>query len=136
MWRNILGVVAAIIAGSIAIMIVEGFSHFLYPYPEGLDFSDNEATSAFISSLPVAAKLLVALSWAIGSFVAAVVTSLIVKTRKLQLSLLDGVILMVFGIINMIVIPHPTWFWFVGIAVFIPFAWFGYYLLAREKEKT
>ncbi len=132
MWRNILAVVAGIIAGIIAIMIVEGFSHFLFPYPEGLDYKDKVALAQYIKTLPAGALLLVALAWASGSFVAAVVTTLIAREKQLQLSILDGAILMIFGIINMLRYPHPVWFWILGIAVFIPFAYLGYYFWRKK----
>lgn len=132
MWKNILAVLAGIVAGTVAIMIVEGFSHFLYPYPQGMDFADKEAMTAYISSLPVAAKWMVILAWAVGSFVAASVTTLIAKVRQQHLALLVGAILMIFGIFNMASFPHPLWFWVVGIAVFIPFAWLGHFMLSRK----
>ncbi|MCF8372950.1 MAG: hypothetical protein K9H64_15115 [Bacteroidales bacterium] len=132
MWKNILAVLAGIVAGTVAIMIVEGFSHFLFPYPPGLDFADKEAMTAYMGSVPIAAKWMVILAWATGSFVAAIVTTLIAKTRQQHLALLVGAILMVFGILNMTSFPHPLWFWIVGIAVFIPFAWLGNFLLMRK----
>ena len=133
MGRNILAVVVGVVIGSFAIMIVEGFSHFLYPYPEGLDHSDQKAMAAYVATLPNAAILFVVLAHAVGAFVMAVVTTLIATSRQLLLSFVGGLVLMAGGVAMMFKIPHPDWFPFVDLLVYLPFAWFGSYLITRKN---
>lgn len=37
------------------------------------------------------------------------------------------------GIINMVMIPHPVWFWILGIIVFLPSAYAGYRVAPARK---
>lgn len=117
--------IAGLIAGGIATYIVEAFSAKYYPLPEGIDPGNIEAMKAHIASLPIGAYLFIILAWAMGSLAGGFVAGIIVKEKATLYALIVGAILMSFGLINLIMVPHPVWFWFAGMSVYLPFAWMG-----------
>ena len=125
MGRNILAVVAGLFAGVIGIFLIEGVGHAVYPPPAGMDFNNPEQLREMMANMPVGALLMVAVAWAMGSFAGGVVAALIAMKSKITMSLIVGGLLMVAGIANMLMIPHPAWFWIVGLAVYLPFAYLG-----------
>jgi len=123
MARRILGVLAGVVAGVVAIMIVEMIGHAVYPLPPGLDPRDREAIAAFIKSAPLGVMLFVLAAYAIGSFVAGLLARLLGRTRPP--ALVAGAILMALGVVNLVMIPHPVWFWAVSLVLYVPLAWAG-----------
>lgn len=132
MIRNILAIVAAIIVGSLVIFGVEQLGHVFYPPPEGLELTNPEAMEAYMNNAPTGALLLVALAHAIGALVVGVVVTLISRKSERNASLIGGVVLLLFGLINLIMIPHPHWFMWLDLAVYVPFAFIGHRLVYRE----
>jgi uncharacterized protein YacL len=49
-----------------------------------------------------------------------------------------GAIFLAAAVVNLLLIPHPVWFWVVGVAVFLPTAYLGARLGATSgpKERT
>ena len=46
-----------------------------------------------------------------------------------------GVLFLAGGIVNMLLLPHPVWFWVLGVAVFLPSAYLGAKLGAAPGSK-
>jgi len=116
---------AGLIAGCIVIFFVEAIGHKVYPPPPNIDLNDPEALKRIINDAPAAALLFVILSWALGSLAGGFIASLIASASKMNNSLVVGGVLMILGIINMLMIPHPIWFWILGLLVYIPCAYLG-----------
>jgi hypothetical protein len=125
MLRNILAIVAALIAGCVAILVIEITGHQLYPPPGNIDLNNEEALKTYFSNAPAVIFLFIILAYAVGSFISGLVASLIAAHNKLKKALTLGWILMGFSIYNLITIPHPVWVVICGILVFIPFAYIG-----------
>ncbi|MGG3739077.1 hypothetical protein [Aeribacillus pallidus] len=123
--RTFLAVVAGLVAGGVAIFFLETISHIFYPPPADININDPDALREFIQQAPVGALVLVAVAWAVGSFVGGLVTQLIAKRHQRRLPLVTGGILMAMGLLNLILLPHPIWFWVVGLAVYLPMAYVG-----------
>jgi len=125
MLKKILLIIAGIITGTIIIYLVELVGHFFYPPPEEINTTDLEALKQIISDLPVGAFVFVLLAYALGSFGGALLTATISKSSKVVNAVIVGAVLMIFGIINLLMIPHPVWFSIVSIFTYIPCAYFG-----------
>lgn len=123
--RKFLSILLGIILGSIAVFIVETIGHLIFPPPAGIDVTDPEQLKQVIEQLPIGALIFVLLAWAIGSFVGGYVTSKVAKTDSIRFSLITGGVLMAFGVINIVMIPHPTWFAIIGLSVYLPCAYYG-----------
>lgn len=125
MGRKIAAFFAGLISGIIMIAIIESVGHLIFPLPAGIDPQNMENLAVNMDKIPLGAKLFVLLAWAAGSFTGALIAALISKESKLPIGLGIGTLLMLFGIFNMIMLPHPLWFWIIGILIFLPSAWLG-----------
>jgi 4-hydroxybenzoate polyprenyltransferase len=125
MGRSILAVVAGLVLGVVIIAAVEYMSHMVYPPPPGLDMKDPEAMKAMVANLPVGALLFLLLAWALGSFGGGWLAARLSQRLQTRHAMIVGALLMLAGIMNMIMIPHPAWLWVLGIAVYLPAAYLG-----------
>ncbi len=130
--RRVWAVIAGVLAGSVIMVVVETLGHKIYPVAMNLETATKEAKEEFMKTIPVEAMLMIILAWAIGSFIAGIVSTLISKENTSFAALRSGAVLLAFAIVNMISIPHPIWFWIAGLLVFIPFAWLGFKLLSTK----
>ncbi|MFY0671760.1 MAG: hypothetical protein JXQ87_00065 [Bacteroidia bacterium] len=132
MGRNVLALVAAIVFGSLVVWLVEKLGHTLYPYPEGMDPTDYEAIKEYIKTAPTGAMLMVILAHFLGALASGIVVTKIAKSSHFVFAIISGAIFMVFGIMNIMMIPGPTWFAIADLATYIPGALIGY-LLVKPK---
>ncbi|MDQ3048621.1 MAG: hypothetical protein M3R27_13815 [Bacteroidota bacterium] len=135
MLRNILSILGGLITGILFIFIIEGVAHALYPPPSGIDLRDPAVFKEFISTLPVAAGLLILTAYAAGSFFGGLVASLIAVRMKLSKAITIGGILMGLGMFNMITLGHPLWMILFGIVVFVPFSYLGGYMGVKLSHR-
>jgi hypothetical protein len=110
----------------IAMTIINFISAAMYPLPDTLDLSDSVAMSAYIAQLPILAKLMVLLGWIVAAFVAGFVAAkLAPEGKSRQMAMIAGAILMLGGIINAFMLPHPMWMLIIGLLQYIPLAHIG-----------
>jgi hypothetical protein len=125
MLRSILAVVSGIIVAFSVITIAGLVGHALWPAGDNVDFADRESVRAFIAKMPVAALVFVAVSDGVGTFVGAVAVAAIARRRKVTLAMTLGALVMAAGVGNLVLIPHPAWFWVADLAVYLPAAYAG-----------
>jgi hypothetical protein len=130
MIRKILGVVAGVVAGGLVVFAVEAVGHAVFPPPPGLDTSDPETMKTMMQSLPVGALLCVVVAWVLGAFAGGAVAALV--GRSLGPALVTGALQLLFGIVTMVMIPHPLWMIALGIVLPLPAAWAGGTLVRRS----
>ena len=117
MLRQILGVIAGIIAGSVCVWAVETINHTIYPFPPGMKTNDMDSFKAYVENLPVLGKLIVILGYALGAVAAGFISTKIARNGKPVAAIICGLIFLSFTIYNMYVLPTPVWFWVLGILV-------------------
>lgn len=122
--KNFIAVVAGLAAGMFIIIIAEFISSSAYPLPADLNFTDKNSLKEYIENVPSGALMIVLAAWALGSFAGGLVSSLI-SDKRIKSALITGGVLLLLGLINLITLPHPLWFWISGLAVFFPFAYAG-----------
>lgn len=125
MLKKILVIIAGVVTGTIIIFLVESLGHLIYPPPKGIDVHDIEALKDMMKEIPLGALLFVLLAYALGSFCGGLISGLLSKSSKIINSIIVGAVLMTFGIINLLMIPHPFWFSIVSTLTYIPCAYFG-----------
>ena len=130
--RSVISVVVGIIAGVLAIALVEAVGHQVYPPPEGIDVNDREAMKEMVDSAPVGALLFVLAAWAIGAAVGGWLAVRLGGSGP-RGPFIVGLVLLAFGVTNMLMIPHPTWFFVVGVILFLPAALGGGRLAHRPE---
>ena len=130
MLKRILSVLGGIGVAFLIIMLNESVVMKIYPLPVGIDPNDAEAMKHLI--IPVGALVLLMVGYAIASFAAGIVSSMISGRENAQPALIAGGILTVGGIINMIEIPHPWWFMILNVLIYIPFAYRGFMIVKKK----
>lgn len=123
--RNFLSVAGGVIAGAIIVALVEWVGHRMYAPPPGMDFSDPDAVRAMMKDIPRGALAMVLVAWALGAFVGGWVAAHFAKSSPVRAALIVGVVLLLLGVMTMVTLPHPLWFWVVGIILFLPCAHLG-----------
>jgi len=130
--KRVLPILAGLVTGWIVIFILEAVSHQFYPPPEGLDFTNKEAVTTFMETLPTGAFVMLLAAWMIGTFTGGIVGGLINKLAWRNTAIIIGVILALGSIINMTLIPHPTWLMVVASVGYVPMAYFGARIISRK----
>lgn len=133
MFKNLFATLAGLFTGILIIAGVEMLGHTLYPPPQHLSEKDSAAWEAYMQTAPLGAILFILLAWALGSFCAGIVSSLI-KRDSSKPALLCGTLLLFSGIFNLVSFSHPIWFWPAIAFIFIPMAWLGFWIVNKKRE--
>ncbi len=107
MVRTIVAILLGVFAGAIIVALVEGASHIIWPPPEG-NLQDPEFLKSIMHEIPFGAKMGVLVAWGLGVFGGGIIARFI-SHRHTYAAWTVGVIILGFGMMTMIAIPHPTW---------------------------
>ncbi len=130
--KNILAVVAGIVAGSAVNMGIIMISGHIIPPPDGADLTTSEGLKAAMPLMQPKHFLFPFLAHALGTFAGALLAGFIAASRKMTLALAIGFVFLAGGLINVFMLPSPLWFTIVDLAgAYIPVA----YLAGRLVEK-
>ena len=129
--RRVLAVLAGVGVGVGIIFAVEAINSWLY-VPPGLDLNDLDAMRAYMRELPAAALLIVLLGWGLGALAGGWVAARV--GRGFAPARWVGIILLGVALFNLLSLPHPLWFWIVGILVFVPAAELGARLAGASPD--
>jgi hypothetical protein len=137
--RGVIGVVLGIVAGMAFMMSLHMASALVYPLPEGVTFSSQEPEKQarlkeWFSTLPAGAFVLATASHGLGCMAGAFVAMLIAGRRSQKPAVIVGVIFTFAGIMNLFSIPHPAWFPFVDVPIYLVLALVAGVLLKRKGE--
>ena len=132
--KKVLAVIAGMVAGGIAMSIVQMISSLLHPMPANLSLSDTEGVREWISNLPASAFAIVLFSHSLGAYVAAVVCRLIVGEKWRRGTLIIAGLFTLAGIANSIIIPQPIWVSLVDVVVYFPAALLGESMIRNSKR--
>lgn len=134
MLKSIGSVVLSVIVAAGVIYLFEYCSHLLFPTPEGLDTSNQQALSEWINTLPPMAMWLIVISWFFGSLIGSLVLSRIDPMNFKRGIITFGVVLVSTTIMNLYTIPHPMWMWPAGILAVLIGLWAGPNLLNAFRK--
>jgi len=123
--RDLGCVIGGAVAGVIVIAVVETVSSMIYPLPSGFDPGDMEALKAHAAQLPLGAFLLVLAGWGGGNLLGSWLATRVAPARHSHPGVIVGVILLAAGIANMLMLPHPAWFWVAALVMFPVCTYFG-----------
>ncbi len=123
--KNILAVIAGFVVGSVVNMALLKINGTLIPLPEGADVSSMEGLKASMHLFePI---ILVPLFRSgTGTFVGAYLAAFIAASHKMKFAYVIGILFLLGGIANSLMLPSPVWFTFLDIIVaYIPMAYIG-----------
>jgi hypothetical protein len=137
---GVIGVVLGIVAGMIFMMSLHMASTLVYPLPEGVSFMGQEPANQarlkeWFSTLPTGAFLLAIACHGLGCMAGAFVAMLVSGRRSLVPPLIVGVFFTMGGIMNLSSIPHPSWFAFVDLPIYLVLASVAGLLLKRKGDE-
>lgn len=123
--RSILAVIGGMLVAFVAIIVIESIGVKLYPPPPGLNPTDPESLKALVASMPLAAKLCVLLAYAAGSVAGGWVAARLAPRAKMMHAMIVAALLFGAGLMNLMTIPHPVWFWVASSGIYWLGAWSG-----------
>jgi len=103
-------VVLGVIVAVVFIIAIEALGHSVYPVPEGLDITDTEAMQAYVTGLPIGALLFVMGAWLVATLAGGLLACFIARETPLVYSAVVGGLVLLGTIINLMSVPHPSWF--------------------------
>ena len=125
MLRNILALMAGIIAGVAAIGVIQWLNFQLFPPPPGLDPEMPEDVARILQQVSPWAIVLLEVSYVAGALASGFVAARLARPRPMALALTMGAVFTLFNIANLLQIPHPLWLAVLTTATFLPLAWLG-----------
>ena len=135
--KNILAVIAGLILGSTVNMGLIMLSGYIIPPPGGADVTTMEGLQESIHLFEAKHFIFPFLAHALGTFFGAFIASLIAANHKMKMALIIGVLFLIGGITNIIMLPSPAWFTILDlVGAYMPMAWLGlksYNVIKKEN---
>ncbi len=132
--RNILAVIIGAIFGSMVNMGIILTSSYIIPPPDGADVTTMEGLKASMHLFEPKHFVLPFLAHALGTFAGALLTAIIAISHKMKFALGIGILFLVGGTINVLMLPSPTWFTILDLAgAYIPMGYLGGKLVLNKK---
>jgi hypothetical protein len=130
--RNVIAVVAGFVAGSVVNMGLILVSGKVIAPPAGADVTTMEGLKASLHLFEPRHFVFPFLAHALGTFVGAVVATMLTPARQAGPALAVGVLFLCGGIANVFMLPGPAWFNTLDLLLaYLPCAWLGHRLVAR-----
>lgn len=124
MIKNILAVLLGVVIGGVVNMGIVLLGPLLVPPPAGVDMTTVEGMTAGMELLGPQHFLAPFTAHALGTFVGALTTCLVVVSHRTALVYLVGGFYLIGGIVASTMIPAPLWFILLDLVVaYIPMAW-------------
>lgn len=126
--RRILGVILGFVVASAVMLLVEFTNGHLF-YPElgaaAKQVKDAAQMKALMAQAPVGSLVVVIVGWLLGSIAGGWAATRIARSESAAPAISLGLLLLLAGISNNLMMPPPLWFWVVSLAVFFPGTWYG-----------
>lgn len=131
--RNILAVIAGLVAGNLMNMAIILLSHYIVPPPVGVDMSSTEGLKAAIPLLKPIHYLMPFLAHAVGTLLGAfLVTKLAASFHKIMALVIGGLFLLG-GIAASLMIPAPAWFIVLDLGLaYLPMSYLGFRMAGKK----
>jgi hypothetical protein len=131
--RNILSLIAGLVLGNIVNMFIVMIGPSLIPPPDGTDMTTVEGLKAALPLLKPKHYIMPLLAHGLGTLAGAFLTAKLAISHHKRFAIVIGIFFLVGGIAASMMIPAPTLFIVLDLAVaYLPMAYLGF-LLARKK---
>ncbi len=134
--KNSLAILAgAFIGGALNMAIIMVSSHIIPP-PDGADLKTMEGLKAAMHLMEPKHFLMPFLAHALGTLVGSCITAYIVPNQKMMYALLIATWFMIGGIMNIFMLPSPTWFTITDlVGAYLPMGFLGGYIATRLTKE-
>ena len=133
--KNVVALLAGLVAGGLVNMALVTIGPMLVPPPAGVDMTDMDFLAQSMHLMGPQHFAFPLLAHALGTLVGATLTFLLAARNSRFLAFGIGVFFLLGGISAARMIPAPTWFVVVDLAMaYLPMAWLGTVLGKRLKK--
>ena len=122
--RRFLSVIAGVLLALAITYVIETVNSRIYPPPPGTVFSDPESVKAMMAVMPKTALGVVLFGWALAALAGTWLAARLARPSGWP-PLTVGIVLLAAAVMNMYMIPHPLWFWLIGVAIYPVATWIG-----------
>lgn len=135
--KNILGVIAGIVVGSVVNMAIVTVGTIMIPPPDGVDMSDMDKFAENLTLLEPANFVAPWLAHALGTLVGAFIAAKLAASHKMKFALGIGVFFLLGGIMMVSMYGGPVWFAVLDLIVaYLPMGFLGGMLAgARNRNR-
>ena len=135
--RIVLAVVLGFIVGSLVNMSLILVSGSVIPPPSGADTTTMEGLKAALPLFEPKHFLFPLLAHALGTLAGAYAATLLAPDRSALPAYVVGVLFLLGGVANVVMLPGPAWFNAVDLVfAYLPTAWLGQRLAARRPPRV
>ena len=135
--KNILAVIAGVVAGSLVNMALINIGPSVVPLPEGADISTMEGLRASMKLFTPVNFIFPFLAHALGTLVGAFVAARFAASHYVKFAMGIGVFFLIGGIAAVSMLGGPLWFNVADLLLaYIPMSFLGATLAARTRSKT
>jgi hypothetical protein len=126
-------IAVALALGTALVAAGEAACRMVWPTPPGIDARDMVRMGAHVARLPKAVFAALIAANGVGTFVASYLAGKKVGGR---FALIPGEVLGLFGLMNVLLVPHPSWFIIGLLVTFTLTTLVGAWLGARNAERA
>ena len=137
MVRNIIAVILGIIIGGSVNMAIITYGGELIPPPESVNPNDFESIKENFHLYQNIHFVVPFLAHAVGTFIGALIASLIASSHQLKFAFAIGCFYLMGGITMVMMLPSPMWFNILDLGfAYIPMGWLGWKLSGKSKAQS
>jgi len=134
MWKSFIAILSGLIGAGLVITVVLVLGYWAMSNPDLARRLEDDNLRALMEQVPISAFIVVLVAWTIGGFTGAAVAARIADTRLILHGMAVGAVLTLMALLTLLSIPYPAWFWFVNLAIVLPAALLGTWLLAGDAS--
>jgi hypothetical protein len=108
-FKNLLATIVGLAASLFTISVLEWLNARFYKMPADLSLADHEGMARWIKTLPAAAFVLLIAAYFLGTLIGASIGGLLSASQPARIASIVTGILILFGVLNFMQLPHPTW---------------------------
>ena len=124
--KNILAVIAGVVIGSIVNILLVNLGPLVIPAPADADITSMEGLKETMHLFQPKHFIFPFLAHALGTLVGAFIAAMIATSKKMWFAIAIGVFFLAGGIMNVAMLPSPTWFAVLDIVgAYLPMGWLG-----------
>ncbi|HZV37314.1 MAG TPA: hypothetical protein VFF96_01055 [Pseudoxanthomonas sp.] len=132
MLRTILGMIAGLLAAMSLMFGIEGVATALFPPPPELNLRNEADLAKLVGMAPFGMKALVVFGWAVASLAGGWIAAKIAR-HPYAAALVVGLLIVAGCLMNVAMIPHPSWMTMLGVLLPIPLALLGARLTGKHR---
>ena len=132
--RNIIALIFGLfLGGMINMLIINNGGGFIAP-PEGVNPKDIESIKENMHLYTPIHFIIPFLAHAMGTFIGALITSLIAVSIRMYLAIGVGFCFLIGGIMMVLMLPSPLWFNIIDLSLaYLPMGWLGWKIGSKIK---